>query len=139
MSVDTKALRETATSWLRRGDGSLATRDNAISEESMALDLLEAVDEIEDLRERHLHCGAADCAQCNAPDSSVRASIKCEAPMCTHWSPCEPCERVLPGDDEIDSVMSLLNWTREKHDADSTARLWLERVVAASLRKAGVK
>ncbi len=40
---------------------------------------------------------------------------------------------VMPKDDEVDSVMSLLNWTREKHDTDSAARQWLERVVEAAV------
>ncbi len=41
--------------------------------------------------------------------------------------------RALPREDEIDSVMSLLNWTRQHHDKDSAARQWLERVVAAAV------
>ncbi len=49
----------------------------------------------------------------------------------------EQLAAVMPADDEIDSVMSLLNWTRANHDEDSSARAWLERVVAAALRKAG--
>lgn len=42
---------------------------------------------------------------------------------------------VLPRADELDSVMSLLNWTREHHDRDSSARQWLERVVETALAK----
>lgn len=34
-----------------------------------------------------------------------------------------------PREDELDSVLSLLNWVRTHHDADSAARTWLERVV----------
>lgn len=41
--------------------------------------------------------------------------------------------RVEPKEDELDSVMSLLNWTRANHDKDSAARTWLERVVAAAI------
>lgn len=42
----------------------------------------------------------------------------------------------LPREDEIDSVMSLLNWCRANHDADSAARLWLERAVSTALSTA---
>ena len=39
-------------------------------------------------------------------------------------------------DDELDSVMSLLNLLRQTHDADSAARVWLERVVADAVSRA---
>ena len=51
-------------------------------------------------------------------------------------------EQLRPHDDEVDSVMSLLNWTRQHHDRDSSARVWLERIVASIVddpRKAGGK
>ena len=47
---DWQAARKLALSWAQRPDGSTANRDNAINEERMALDVLDAIDEIERLR-----------------------------------------------------------------------------------------
>lgn len=43
--------------------------------------------------------------------------------------------KLAPRGDEFDSVLSLLNWCRANHDADSSARVWLERVVEITLRQ----
>ena len=43
-------------------------------------------------------------------------------------------DEISPRENEIDSVMSLLNWARTNHDPDSAARVWLERVVAQATR-----
>jgi hypothetical protein len=39
----------------------------------------------------------------------------------------------VPRENELDSVLSLLNWCRTHHDKGSAARTWLERVVVTAL------
>lgn len=50
MSVDELEARERAEKWLRRDDGSIATRENSINEETMALDVVELLNEVARLR-----------------------------------------------------------------------------------------
>jgi hypothetical protein len=50
MSVDELEARERAEKWLRRDDGSIATRENSINEETMALDVVELLDDVARLR-----------------------------------------------------------------------------------------
>lgn len=50
MTADIERMRTDANAWLFRGDGKRVTRTEAVGEESLALDIVEACDEIEKLR-----------------------------------------------------------------------------------------
>ena len=44
---------------------------------------------------------------------------------------------LVPRENEVESIMSLLNWVRANHDGDSSARQWLERVADFAISRLG--
>jgi hypothetical protein len=70
---DIKRLRTDANAWLFRANGERVTRDTAINEESMALDVVDACDEIERLKGIVVNAQAAVYSFAETVRSAVEA------------------------------------------------------------------
>lgn len=66
-AADIADMQKRAFAWVRKPDGSILARDSALGEENLALDVLDLVDEVVDLRQSLEMTTGPHCSSCGNP------------------------------------------------------------------------